>query len=55
MRPRDGAAYAKGSGRSVQHDDTRMEPSEVTGPKQDRDEDPAAVQYDDSHMRPAEH
>ena len=32
MRPRDGATQAKGSGRSVQYDDSRMEPGEVTRP-----------------------
>jgi hypothetical protein len=53
MRPRDGAQQAEVSGRSVQYDDSRMEPGEVIGPKQDPDEG-RRVQYDDSRMEPGE-
>jgi len=55
MRPRDAATQAESSGRSVQYDDSKMEPGEVTGTKQDATDKRASVEYDDSRMKPAEH
>jgi len=55
MRPRDTAAQARSSGRSVQYDDSKMEPGEVTGAKQDAArEQRESVDYDDSRMKPSE-
>jgi len=55
MRPRETAPRSKASGGMVKQDESKMEPGEVTGAKEDATrEQRGSVEYDDSHMKPSE-